>query len=123
MSKHGIPKDIEGYISRHPKQVQQRLQQMRRTIRKAAPGAKETISYRIPAFTLNGLLVWFAAFRNHVGFYPRAEAIVAFQKELRAYKTAKGSIQFPHDKPLPLALVSRIVKYRVAQNLGKKIKK
>ncbi|HXZ18637.1 MAG TPA: DUF1801 domain-containing protein [Candidatus Acidoferrales bacterium] len=121
--KHSLPESIDDYVFRHPKQVQQRLQQMRRTIRKAAPLAKETISYRIPAFTLNGMLVWFAAFRNHVGFYPRAGAIVAFKKELGAYKTAKGSIQFPHDKPLPLAVVARIVKYRVAQNLGKKIKK
>jgi len=121
--KHSIPGSIDEYVARHPKPVQQRLQQMRRTIQKAAPQAKETISYRIPAFTLNGMLVWFAAFRNHIGFYPRAEAIVAFKKEMGAYKTAKGSIQFPHDKPLPLALVSRIVKYRVAQNLAKKINK
>ena len=121
--KHSIPGSIDEYVARHPKPVRQRLQQMRRTIQKAAPQAKETISYRIPAFTLNGMLVWFAAFRNHIGFYPRAEAIVAFKKEMGAYKTAKGSIQFPHDKPLPLALVSRIVKYRVAQNLAKKINK
>ena len=82
--------------------------------------AKETISYGIPAFTLNGLLVWFAAHKNHIGFYPRASAIAAFKKELSAYKGAKGSVQFPFDKPLPRALISRMVKFRMKQNLSKK---
>ena len=92
---------------------------MRRTIKKAAPRAQEKISYGIPAFTLNGMLVWFAAFRHHIGFYPGAGAIAAFKRELSAYESAKGSVQFPHDAPLPLALVTRIVKFRVKQNLSK----
>jgi uncharacterized protein YdhG (YjbR/CyaY superfamily) len=113
-------RNFDAYLERFPKNVQRLLQKMRLTIKKAAPQAKETISYGIPAFTLNGLLVWFAAHKNHIGFYPRASAIAAFKKELSAYKGAKGSVQFPFDKPLPLALVSRIVKYRMKQNLSKK---
>lgn len=116
------PKNFDDYADRFPKEVQQRLQKMRLTIKKAAPQAKETISYGIPAFTLGGLLVWFAAFKNHIGFYPRASAIAAFKKELSAYKGAKGSVQFPFDKPLPLALVSRVVKFRVKQNLSNRKK-
>ena len=92
---------------------------MRLTVKRAAPQAKERISYGIPAFTLNGMLVWFAAFKNHIGFYPRTSAMAAFKKELSAYKRAKGSVQFPFDKPLPLPLISRIVKFRVKENLGK----
>lgn len=113
-------RNFDAYLERFPKNVQRLLQKMRLTIKKAAPQAKETISYGIPAFTLNGLLVWFAAHKNHIGFYPRASAIAAFKKELSAYKGAKGSVQFPFDKPLPLALISRIVKYRMKQNLSKK---
>ena len=113
-------RNFDAYLKRFPKNVQRILQKMRLTIKKAAPQAKETISYGIPAFTLNGLLVWFAAHKNHIGFYPRASAIAAFKKELSAYKGAKGSVQFPFDKPLPLALISRIVKYRMNQNLSKK---
>ena len=116
------PNNIDDYVDRFPKEVQQLLKRMRLTIKKAAPKAKETISYGIPAFRLDGLLVWFAAFKNHIGFYPRASAIAAFQKELSAYKWAKGSVQFPLDEPLPLALVSRMVKFRVKENLSKKKK-
>lgn len=96
---------------------------MRLTIKKASPQAKETISYGIPAFSLNGMLVWFAAFKNHIGFYPRASAIAAFKKELSAYKGEKGSVQFPFDKPLPLPLVRRMVRFRVKENLSKSKKK
>ena len=113
-------RNFDAYLDRFPKNVQRLLQKMRLTIKKAAPQAKETISYGIPAFTLNGPLVWFAAHKNHIGFYPRASAIAAFKKELSAYKGAKGLVQFPFDKPLPLALVSRIVKFRMKQNLSKK---
>ena len=114
------PKDIDNYISRHPAEVQQLLQEMRLTIQKAAPKATETISYSIPSFRLDGMLVWFAAFKKHIGFYPGADAIRVFKKDLSAYEAAKGSVQFPFDQPLPLGLVSRIVKFRVKQNLGKK---
>jgi len=113
------PKDFNDYSDRFPKDVQQRLQKLRLTVKKAAPQAKEKISYGIPAFTLNGMLVWFAAFKNHIGFYPRTSAIAAFKKELSAYKGAKGSVQFPFDKPLPLTLIGRMVKFRVKENLSK----
>ena len=118
-TKNKNPKDIDDYADRFPKEVQQLLQKMRLTIKNAAPKAEETISYGIPAFRLNGMLVWFAAFKSHIGFYPGAGAIVAFNEELSAYKRAKGSVQFPFDEPLPLALVSRMVKFRVKQNLIK----
>lgn len=113
------PKSLDDYMDRFPKDVQLRLQKLRLTVKKAAPQAKEKISYGIPAFTLNGMLVWFAAFKNHIGFYPRTSAIAAFKKELSVYKGAKGSVQFPFDKPLPLTLISRIVKFRVKENLSK----
>ena len=87
------------------------------TIKKAAPKAEEVISYGIPAFKLNGMLVWFAAYSTHVGFYPRASGIEAFKKELSIYKGAKGSVQFPLDNPLPLGLITKMVKFRVTENL------
>lgn len=113
------PKSFADYLERFPKDVQQRLQKMRLTVKKAAPQAKEKMSYGIPAFSLHGMLVWFAAFKNHIGFYPRTSAIAAFKKELSAYKGAKGSVQFPLDKPLPFPLISRMVKFRVKENLSK----
>lgn len=113
------PKDFDDYLNRFPKDVQQRLKKTRLAVKKAAPQANEKISYGIPSFTLNGMLVWFAAFKNHIGFYPRTSAIAAFKKELSAYKWAKGSVQFPFDKPLPLPLISRIVRFRVKENLSK----
>ena len=113
-------KSINEYVERFPEAVQERLDKMRATIKRAAPKAEETISYGIPAFKLNGLLVWFAAFKAHIGFYPRKSAIVAFQDELSVYKGAKGSVQFPFDEPLPIGLVSRIVKFRVKENLASK---
>ena len=87
-----IPKNIDEYVGRFPEEVQQLLKKMRLTIKRAAPKAKETISYGIPTFTLDGNLVWFAAHKSHIGFYPRASAIAAFKKELSAYKVAKGSV-------------------------------
>lgn len=93
--------------------MQRKLKQMRATIRKAAPGATETISYGIPAFKTTKMLVWFGAHTNHIGFYPGAGGVAAFKKELSRYKFAKGSVQFPFDEPLPLPLVTRIVKFRV----------
>lgn len=118
--KRKTPRTIDDYIERFPTEVQGRLERMRQTIRRAAPEAKETISYGLPAFTLDGMLVWLAAFKNHIGLYPRTSAIVAFQKELSGHKTAKGSIQFPLDQPLPLGLVTRIVKFRVKENRSEK---
>jgi len=118
-----IPKDIDDYVGDFPKEVQQLLEKMRLTIKKAAPGAREKISYGMPTFALDGNLVCFAAYKRHIGFYPGAAAIAAFKKDLSGYKWAKGSVQFPLDEPLPLALVSRIVKFRVKQNLSKKKKR
>lgn len=111
------PKDIHEYIASHPKEIQKLLEQLRVTIKKAAPKAEEIISYGMPAFKLNGVLVWFAAHSKHIGFYPMASGIAAFKKELSIYKSAKGSIQFPLDKPLPLRLITSIVKFRVNENL------
>jgi len=109
-------KGVDDYIAGFPKDVQRRLKQMRATIRKAAPGASETISYSIPAFKTSRMLVWYAAFSNHIGFYPGAGGVAHFKKDLSRYRFAKGSIQFPNDGPLPLALVTRIVKFRVRAN-------
>jgi uncharacterized protein YdhG (YjbR/CyaY superfamily) len=110
---------IEEYIAGFPKDIQEILERLRVTIRKAAPEAEETINYAIPTFTLNGNLVHFAAFKSHVGFYPAPSGIKAFEKELSVYEGAKGSIKFPLDKPLPLSLVSKIVKFRVKENVEK----
>jgi uncharacterized protein YdhG (YjbR/CyaY superfamily) len=115
--------NIDEYIAVFPKDVQDILEKLRVTIRKAAPEAKETINYAIPTFTLEGNLVHFAAFKNHIGFYPAPSGIEAFKKELSIYEGAKGSVQFPMDKPLPLSLVTKIVKFRVKENLEKVKKK
>jgi uncharacterized protein YdhG (YjbR/CyaY superfamily) len=113
----GQTADIDDYIADFPKDVRSRLEKIRSTIRKAAPDADETIRYGIPTFTLKGNLVHFAAFRNHIGFYPTPAGIEKFQKELSAYEGAKGSVRFPLDKAVPFALISRIVKFRVQANL------
>lgn len=110
------PTTIDEYIVGCPKDVQEKLQELRATIRKAAPDAEETLSYQMPTFKLNGNLVYFAAFKNHIGFYPIPTGIEAFKTELSVYKQGKGSVQFPLDKPLPLKLVTRIVKFRVKEN-------
>ena len=109
--------DINEYIKGFPAPTQELLEQVRKTIRDAAPDAAETINYGIPTFTLNGNLVHFAAYKNHIGFYPTPSGIEAFKKELSGYVSAKGSVQFPIDKPMPLDLISEIVKFRVEENL------
>lgn len=106
----------EAYITTFPPEIQRLLQDVRETIRSVAPDAKEKISYQMPTFDLHGNLVHFAAFKNHIGFYPGADGIAAFKDELSAYKGAKGSVQFPLDKPLPHELIGRITAYRAAQN-------
>jgi uncharacterized protein YdhG (YjbR/CyaY superfamily) len=118
-SNKKISKSIDEYISNFPEDVQKKLQEIRAVIKDAAPGAKEKISYQMPAFTLNGNLVYFAAFKNHIGFYPIPSGIEEFKKELSVYKQGKGSVQFPLDKPMPLELIRRIVKFRVRENLEK----
>lgn len=114
--KKTLPKNIDDYIEGFPEEIQSKLQQVRTTIKETAPDAKETIGYGIPTFKLNGNLVHFAAFKNHIGFYPTPTGIEEFEKELSVYKQGKGSVQFPLDKPMPLGLISKIVKYRVKRN-------
>lgn len=110
---------IDEYIAGFPDDIQKLLQTMRTTIRKAAPQAEEAIKYAIPTFVLNGNLVHFAAFKNHIGFYPAPRGIEAFKKELTKYEGSKGTIKFPLDKPLPVGLIGKIVKFRVQDNLKK----
>ncbi|MFC4306979.1 iron chaperone [Cohnella boryungensis] len=107
----------EAYIAQFPPHVQEILNTLRQVIREAAPEATEKISYQMPTFFLHQNLVHFAGYKSHIGFYPGASGIAAFQPELAAYKGAKGSVQFPLDKPLPYELIARIVRYRVAQNI------
>ncbi len=112
-------KDIDTYIALQPIEVKELLEQMRHTIKKAAPNAEEVISYGMPAFKYHGMLVYFAAFKKHIGFYSLPSGHAAFEKELSAYKQGKGSVQFPLDKPLPLVLITKMVKFRVKENLEK----
>jgi uncharacterized protein YdhG (YjbR/CyaY superfamily) len=111
---------LDEYIGSFPKNVRDILAELRRVIRESAPEAEEAMAYGIPTFRLKGNLVHFAAFKNHVGFYPTPSAIEAFKKELSQYKQAKGSVQFPLDTPIPFELVKRIVKFRVKENESKK---
>ena len=110
------PSNFEQYILNYPEDIRERLQKIRSLVKKIAPEATEKISYGMPAFTLHGMLLYFAAHSKHIGFYPFTTAIVAFRDELADYKTAKGSIQFPNSKPLPLKLISHIIEFRVAEN-------
>ncbi len=111
------PTTIEEYIDAAPEEVQEKLQQMHACIRKAAPGAIENMKWNMPAYSYKRILVTFAVFKNHIGFYPTPSAVEAFAKSLTKYATAKGSIQFPLDKPLPLPLISKMVKFRVQESL------
>lgn len=108
---------VDRYINDFPEEMRILLQQMRETILKAAPGAIETFAYGMPAYRLNGPLVYFAGYPKHIGFYPTPSGIEAFKTEIAVYKFSKGSVQFPPDKPLPLGLVRRIVEFRVRENL------
>ena len=108
---------IDEYIATFPEDTQKILKELRKTIKAAAPKAEEKISYQMPTFALHGNLVHFAAFKNHIGFYPTPSGIQEFKDELSKYEGAKGSVQFPIDKPLPLKLISKIVKFRVAENI------
>jgi uncharacterized protein YdhG (YjbR/CyaY superfamily) len=111
------PKTIAEYIAAFPGDVQEILEKIRTTIRQAAPEAEETINYQMPTFTLKGNLVHFAAYKKHIGFYPTPTGIEKFKKELSVYEGAKGSVQFPLDKPIPYELIGKIVKFRVKENL------
>ena len=114
---------IDTYIAGYPEEVQAILQEIRRTIHETAPEATEAISYGMPTFKLHGNLVHFAAFKNHIGFYPVPSGMAAFQEELAAYKQGKGSVQFPLDKPMPLDLIRRMVEFRVQESKAAKASK
>ena len=107
------PKDIDEYIARFPRGVGAMLERIRATIRKAAPKATEAIKYRMPAFVLNGNLIYFAAYQKHIGLYPAPRESAEFKRELAAYRGTKNSVSFPLDQPIPVDLVRRIVRYRV----------
>jgi uncharacterized protein YdhG (YjbR/CyaY superfamily) len=119
MAKPKKAKDIDGYISQFPEEVQAILQRVRATIRSAAPDAKETISYLMPAFKLHGILVYFAAWEKHIGLYPPISGDKALEKAVARYAGPKGNLQFPLDKPIPYDLIERIVKLRVKQDTAK----
>ena len=114
------PGDVDSYIASFPRDVQTLLKQIRRTIRSEAPEASEVISYNIPAYRQNGMLVYFAGFKHHIGLYPPVRGNAALLKAVAKYAGPKGNLQFPYDQPLPLALVSRIVRYKVKQNKAKR---
>jgi uncharacterized protein YdhG (YjbR/CyaY superfamily) len=117
--KETTVKTIDDYIKLFPAEIQAILEELRKTIKNAAPDAQEKISYQMPTFYWHGNLVYFAAYKNHIGFYPTPSGIAAFKEELSVYKSAKGSVQFPLNRPIPFDLISKIVKYRVEENLGK----
>jgi len=118
-TKKNTPTTIDEYIAGFPPDIQEKLNKLRATIRAAAPEAGEKISYQMPTFTLHGNLVHFAAFKNHIGFYPTPSGIEQFDKALSSYKRSKGAVQFPLDQPIPYEVVSRIVKFRLQENLEK----
>ncbi len=121
--KTAAPNNVDEYIAGFSKETQKYLKQIRTTIKKAAPKAEEGIGYKMPAYKLNGALVYFAGYEKHIGFYATPTGHKEFKKELSAYKEGKGSVQFPLDEPLPIALITKIVKFRVKENLAKAKKK
>ncbi|MHA4807418.1 iron chaperone [Flavitalea flava] len=110
-------KTVDAYFSTLPGPAKAKLQELRIAIKKIVPKAEEVISYSLPSFKLFGMLVWYGGWKEHIGFYPGPKAIEVFKKELSPYQCSKGSIQFPMDKPLPIALINKIVKYRVKENI------
>ena len=116
-SKTARPTSTTEYINAAPKEARKKLREMRACIREAAPGARESLKWGMPAFSYRRILVTFAAFKNHIGFYPTPSAVTAFTKELSKFATAKGSIQFPLEKPLPLALIRKITAFRVRESI------
>jgi len=122
MDNHS-PKNIDEYITRYPKEILVILQKIRATIKRAAPGAAEAISYQIPTFKIGGNLVHFAAFSKHISFFPTSSGVEKFKRELEAYETSKGTIRFPLEKPIPYGLISKITKFRVKEVIEKGKKK
>jgi len=116
-TKKTKPTTVTEYINAAPKEARQKLREMRATVRAAAPGAAEGLKWSMPAYSYRRILVTFAAFKHHIGFYPTPPAVKAFAKQLSGYKTATGSIQFPLDKPLPLDLIRKITAFRVRESV------
>ena len=126
MIEKGIFTTVDEYIALHAAPVRHGLELLRKTIKTAAPGAEELISYQMPAYKLNGMLAFFSAAKHHYGFYPTAGPIIAFQKKLKSYKTSRGAVQLPLDKPIPVQLIAAMVKWKVKENKTKeklKVKK
>ena len=111
-----VPETVDQYIAAFPADVKKRMQQLRKTIKAGAPKADELISYQMPGYKYFGMLVYFAGYKNHIGFYPGAGGVLEFYKELSSFKSAKGSVQFPHDRPIPYDIIGKIVRFRVKQN-------
>lgn len=118
-AKTSVPASVDEYISAFPTETQKKLEEIRATIKKAAPEAEELISYQMAAYKLKGVLVYFGGYQNHIGFYPTASGVANFKHDLAKYKTSKGAIQFPLDKSLPKTLIAKIVKFKVNENLQK----
>ena len=119
MLQKGKFSTVDEYIALHPSPIRTGLALLRKTIKKAAPGAEEMISYQMPAYKLNGMLVFFSAAKTHYGFYPGTGPVIAFKEKIKAFETSKGTIRFPFDKPIPVKLITEIVKWRVKENLKK----
>ncbi len=117
--KSNASASVDEYIAQFPAEIQKTMQEIRAAIRAAAPGAKEIISYQIPCYYLNGDLVYFGGFKDHISFFPTSSGVAAFKDELAPYVTSKGTIQFPLDRPIPLDLITRIVEFRLAENMKK----
>ncbi len=116
-------KNVDEYIALQPVEIRGTLEELRETIKKAAPKAEEIISYKMPGYKFHGVLVYFGAYQNHIGFYPTGSGISAFKKELSVYEGSKGTVRFPIDKPLPLTLIKKIVRFRLKENEQKKLLK
>ena len=119
MLKGKVYGDVNEYIKGFPAGTRIKLTEMRKLIKKYAPDAEETIGYNMPAYRLHGVLVYFAGYKNHIGFYPAPTGVKTFEKDLAPYKTGKGSVQFPLDKPMPLGLITKIIQYQMKRNAGK----
>jgi len=117
--KKDHPATVDEYISQFPEDVQQILVKIRAVVKESAPNAVEKIGYQMPGYYLNGGLVWFGAYKHHIGFYPSPSGIEGLKEELSGYKQSKGAVQFPLDKPMPYELISKMVKYRVAEKTKK----
>jgi len=111
--------DVQTYVADFPEDVRKKLERMREIIQRSAPKSQEVISYSMPAYKMNSVLVYFAAFKNHIGFFPTASGVKAFQHQIEKYKWSKGTIQFPLDQPLPEKLITAIVRFRVKEDLEK----